>query len=460
MGLTAQITFETRNDNNGVGAEVLQEDPIFPLYLSLYQTNGAATLRIRNDESAEIKNVRVSFRAGSYTSSEFNCGTVGMIAKRRTAEIPLYADFAPAILNFTENSRILGEVVIRYTLLGKEREVVRGAALQVYNRNAYRWGDVSSLAAFVSPTSPEVLEYAKYVTGIARTHRRTGLNQNMMFGVYLFESLRSNGIDLRESNRPPEGIDEIQYPFQTLAYRSGSMVDMGLLFAGALEASGLRAALIPLGDEFIVAFDLGINKDDAVMAALFNGPNKLLVLGEEVWLPVAMSSFESGFIAAWEKGISRIDRILAGSEAADLVILEEAWGVYPPAPVLSQNMRITLAPENNIFTAADGAIRQYITKELTPKITALNEQIRSAPSGTLYNQLGNLNLRSGLMNEAKAAFERAAGMGSLSAMVNRGNIALLEKDLNTAERWFRQALTAQPDYAAAQRGLEKVQQGR
>jgi Tfp pilus assembly protein PilF len=38
-------------------------------------------------------------------------------------------------------------------------------------------------------------------------------------------------------------------------------------------------------------------------------------------------------------------------------------------------------------------------------------------------------------------------------MTNRGNAALLEKDYAGAERWFRQALEAQPDNAAALRGL-------
>ncbi|MDR1046560.1 MAG: hypothetical protein LBL64_02190 [Treponema sp.] len=128
-GLTAQIVLETKSSRDGIGLEVVQDDGVYPLFLSLYQENPAATLVIRNDESAEIRNVRVSFRAGSYTVSEFPCGALAVIGKRRSAELPLYADFAPAILGFTEDGRILGEVLIRYTLLGKEREAVRSAVV-------------------------------------------------------------------------------------------------------------------------------------------------------------------------------------------------------------------------------------------------------------------------------------------------------------------------------------------
>jgi hypothetical protein len=49
-------------------------------------------------------------------------------------------------------------------------------------------------------------------------------------------------------------------------------------------------------------------------------------------------------------------------------------------------------------------------------------------------------------------------------MINRGNIALIEKDYGAAERWFRQALGVQPGNATldaaravALRGLEQVQ---
>jgi len=41
-------------------------------------------------------------------------------------------------------------------------------------------------------------------------------------------------------------------------------------------------------------------------------------------------------------------------------------------------------------------------------------------------------------------------------MTNRGNLVLTEKDLTTAERWFRQALTRDASNMATQRGLERV----
>jgi tetratricopeptide (TPR) repeat protein len=242
-----------------------------------------------------------------------------------------------------------------------------------------------------------------------------------------------------------------------LAYKSGTAADTALLYGATLEAAGIRAGMIPLsGGEVLAAFDLGVNRNDAVTAALFDGREKLLILGEEVWLPVAVSRLNEGFIAAWAEGIRRLDALAASEEEAEMVIFEDAWAVYPPAPFAALDTRIARADERVLSAACEQALQTYIQNELGPKIQALNAQIRGNPSAALYNQLGNVYLRSGMTGEAKAAYERAAGMGSAGAMTNRGNVAVQEKDFAAAEKWFRQALQRQPDNAAAARGLRQI----
>jgi Tfp pilus assembly protein PilF len=78
----------------------------------------------------------------------------------------------------------------------------------------------------------------------------------------------------------------------------------------------------------------------------------------------------------------------------------------------------------------------------------------------LYNRLGIVQARVGRTAEAKASYERAAGMGSVPAMTNRGNLALTERDFATAERWFRQALARDSQNQAALQGMEKVEASR
>jgi tetratricopeptide (TPR) repeat protein len=451
-GLTAQIIIELKGGGEraeGISLAINQEDAVYPAYLGLYQSNPAATLVIRNNESAEIRNLRISFRAGNYTASEFPCGNIERLGKGQSIEMPLYADFSPALLEFTESGRIIGEVVARYTMLGASRESVRSASVQVHNRNtAIGGGEV--LAAFVSPTASETLEYAKAVVGMARTSRRYGLNQNVQFVIWLYESLRAAGVGLREEAENAEA----QYPPQTLAYKSGASRDIALLYAALLEASGISSALVPLEGDYIVAVSLNIN--EAAAATLFNGTDNILIVNNTVWLPLSMKALPSGFSASWTNAAKSLGEAFAAGESVDFIVVADAWAKYPPAAFPALGVRIGQPDSAALGKAAEAALNAYVASDITPLITQTQRQIQAGPAAALYNRLGILQIRAGRLADAKASFERAAGMGSAAAITNRGNIALQEKDYSGAERWFRQALSADSENAAAKRGLEQT----
>jgi hypothetical protein len=452
-GLGARIGFSSGGERRGAGASALftQDEGVYPAFLSLYQENPAGTLVIRNNENAEIRDVRLSFRAGEYTASEFPCGEVSLIAKGGSAELPLYADFSPEVLRFTDTGRILGEAVIRYRFLGQERQSVQTVPLKVHNRNMFPAGDASALSAFVSPAAPDVLEYAKHVTGLARSKLRTGLNRNMQAAVWLFEGLGAAGIRLSGAHSE-EGA--AQFPAETLGFRTGARADLGLLYAAALEASGIPAAIAPLEDDFLAAFSLGINEAEAGL--LFNGFERVLVIDGQVWLPLSLNAFNEGFTAAWDGGVEALNRVFAEGGEAEFVMLETAWESYPPAPLPAQRNAALREGGGGLEKAAGAALGRYIEREIEPLVQAVRKQIAARSTAGLQNRLAILLVRSGRAVEAKAAYERAAGMGSAAAMTNRGNLALIERDYAAAEKWFRQALSRQPENVAAKRGLEKA----
>jgi tetratricopeptide (TPR) repeat protein len=460
IGLALQYSFTTRKAAGGITVQSRQDEAVYPLFLSLYQNYPAAALTITNHEDAEIRNVELSFRAGDYTSSEFVCGALPLIPRGRQETLPLYADFSPKLLDFTENGRIAGELIIRYRFLGAERESVQSAVLRIAHRNSFPAEDTRAFAALVSPTAPELLEFSKYITGLARPKFRTGLNRNMQTGLWLFEGLLGAGLRGEEkalpaSGSPGEAPSEVQYPAQTLAYRSGSSADIGLLYAAALAASGVPAAFIPLEDDFIIAFALGITGEEAW--GFFGGTTKILVLEGAVWLPLSMAAFNEGFIKSWEAAAER----LASEGDAVFISLEDAWAAYPPVPFPPMGVRIPMPEAGALGGATEKALEAYIAAEIQPLIVRANSQIRAGPPAgpelaALYNRLGNLYIRAGNLSGARSAYERAAGMGSPAAMANRGNVALLERDFAGARRWFTQALALEPGNRAARQGLEQA----
>jgi hypothetical protein len=450
LGLTMQFNFSVNTGASaaGIEIEVIQEDAAYPLLLSLYQSNAAARIRLVNRENAEIRNVRLSFRAGRYTASEFPCGEAAFIARGRVEEFPLYADFSPEVFGFTEEGRVAGELVIRYEFLGRERETIHGASVLMHHRNAFPAGDTAALAAFVSPLAPEVLEYAKHMAGMARSRRRPGINVNMQTGIYLFEGLAAGGVAPTQN----AARDEAQYPAQTLAYRSGTLRDIGLLYAASLEASGISAGLMPFNDDFIVALSLGIPGETA--QRFFLDPESFIVYEDEAFLPLSMAALNRGFAESRREGLRRIIAALGSGEPVDFILPEEVRTLYPPAPLPSSGARGIRPQEKTVIDAADEALGRYVTEDILPLIAAASG--RSASSPQEMNRLGNLYLCAGKIPEAKGLYERSAAMGSTAGMTNRGNLALLENDFAAAEGWFREALALQPENAAALRGLSRI----
>jgi|GEM_PF-1210921 hypothetical protein len=164
-GLSGHIALDTKPSEGSITVSLEQPDPVFPLFAGMYRENGIGTLSIMNNESAEIRIVTVNFTAGNYSASLMNCGTVEVLRKRKSVDIPLYADFAPSILNFTEDGKMPGKILVSYELLGSSRTISVPVVVCVFNRNSIRWTDASALAAYVSPNAPEVLDLSKYLLG-------------------------------------------------------------------------------------------------------------------------------------------------------------------------------------------------------------------------------------------------------------------------------------------------------
>lgn len=463
-GLTARVTFDTKAAEGNVSVKFNQYEAVFPAFAGMYKQNSIGTLKITNHESAEIRNVAVSFRAGSYTVSLLPCGEIGELGKRKSKELPLYADFSPTILNFTENGKIPGELVITYDLLGVKQEISKTLIVDVYNRNTLRWTDSSVLAAYISPNAPEVLDYSKFMVGIARDSLRSGLNRNMQFAAYLFEGLKVGGVKYSHdettpyvtTHKDPAKIDFVQYPFQTLAYRSGDYDDLGILYAAALESVGIPAAIIPLDGDFIVAFDLGITPEQA--GDLFNSTDNLLTIGDRIWIPVSMSVLREGFVNAWYNAIKNVGAAMSASDGnVDFILLADAWQTYPPAAFKNNEAHFDKPEEGAVTREVETDMLRYISQEFGPKIRALQEDIRSSGgSAKKFNDLGTLYVRAGMYDEAKKEYAKSAAAGSVPGMVNLGNIALLQHDPASAASWFRKALAAQPDNQGAKVGLDRA----
>ena len=462
-GVSVKIKFDTQKVSGRVDGTVQQDESVFPLLYTIYKENPFGTITVQNNETAEIRNVVVKFRSENYTASDIECGRINLIHKHRSEDISLYADFNDTLLQFTESGKISGELVIEYELLGKKLMSVSQVTIPVYNRNQVRWIDPAVIASFISTNSQEVLEFSKYVVGIARGHLRSGLNRNMQFAMYVNESIRLAGIQVTADSETPynkyhldaDSLDYIQYPYQTIAYKTGDKDDVGILFMAMLESVGISAAFIPLENDFIVAFNLGVNASRA--GTLFDGYDRILVVDDEIWIPLSMSSLNEGFINSWYKAVVQIQQLTESEEYFDFILLSDAWQSYPPAGFSSGESTSARTEEAKLTQAVENDIARYITAEFGPQIAAVQNRIKTeGASVTLFNQLGMLYVRAGMYSSAIPVYQQSANLGSVSAMNNLGNIYSLQKKFAEAKYWYEQALKIEPNNNTARKNLERI----
>ncbi len=456
-GIGIKINKSTGNSKNKAKALTVsleQYGDIYPSFSRIYRENECGLLTIKNNESAEIRNVHIYFDADKYTSSAIECGNLSKINRYKKAEIPLFIDFSDAIMTFSEDGLIPGNVTIEYELLGQKRRVQQSVNLVVRNRNAFDWGDRAALATFVSSETPEIQNFAKSVAGIARNLLATGMNRNIQFTAAMQIALCCSGITYSEDTLTPfityqygQESDSILYPLQTMECLSGDYDDLGILLMSCLESQGISCAYMTTEDDFIVFVDLALSPSS--VANHFYDVDSVL-LDEEadtVYLPLAMSQFERGFSYSKKEGGQKLKRILNDPEGEyEFILLSDAWSVYKPVVynVASQNLP---KPDDVYITKElEQAIKNYIFTDLNPIIENLK-------SGGNHNKIGVALVRAKRYSEAKEEFQK---VDSLAAKNNIANIYTIEQNYTAAMKMYEEVLKADPENKTALTGLDNL----
>ena len=455
-GVSLKFNFSTKKSSkNACYATIRQDSDVLPLFMQLYKNDPVATVILTNGESAEIKNVTVSFTAGKYTSSALKTEPIPLLKKMKSVAVDLPVDFSSDLLTFAENGMISGNLIIEYELLGQKKTSIQGVVISVSNRNSYMWGDTESLAAYISPDTPEVLEYAKYVAGIARNHLYSGMNRNIQFAGTMFDALVASGIVYSGDQTTPYSSyhlgyepDYIQYPLQTMDFGAGDLDELGILYASCLESVGIGTAFIPMEDDFLILVDTTLSPSSA--ANHFADPDSLVITDDTVYFALSMAEFGNGFTKSRQKGAQLVKAILQDEDGEyEFIETHYAWINYPPAIFTGYGDVLERPNQSAVEAIFKSIVDDYINSDLSTVIK------RAKASGDT-NKLGLAYVRAGQYANAKNEFSKEAAKGSVSAMNNLGNIYMLEKDYTAAEKQYKAILAIDPQNKAALSGLEKV----
>jgi len=448
--------------NTTILVDESQAEDVFPLRYYAYEKERIGSVRVTNKEEAEVRDVEVSVRIGSYGAREAVCGAVPILRKGASAEFPLYAALNESVLAFTENTKVQAEVVVRYKMLGSPMESRESVALRFNHRNAMTWADPRIAAAFVSPNDPAMLDLSKYIAGLVRDRARPEIDKNLQYGMGIFEGLRLSGVvwsvdpstPYKECRGSADRLDYIQYPYQTLAYKGGDTDDISVLCAEAFESVGLGSALVPLADEMLVAFPLSTSADRA-KSSMTSAQDFIYAEGK-AWIPLQVSLIREGFLRAWLGGAKKWRDAEASGAKPTLIAVDEAWKAFPAVGLPAVDFRPPKPIEEQVALAFENVLGRFVAREVEPKAKALLASMSGEGSPKQRNDLGILYARFGLLDQAKKEFERAAAKAFVPAYTNLANVAFLQKDYETAAHWFEEALRLKPDNKAALIGLARA----
>lgn len=427
-------------------------DRIFPVFYRYYNDNPLGTVTIRNDEREEISNVKVSFFVNQYMDAPKVSATFDTLAPGEEVDVPLLALFRDSVLGITEGTSVTSEVIVEYEVDDQTLRASATETLPILNRNNMTWDDDRKAAAFVTANDPTVNRFSRNIAAAVRNEGTTAVNDKLRTAMAIFQALHLYGVEYVidpdssyiELSENESALDYLQFPQQTLDFRSGDCDDLSILCSALLESVGIRTAFITIPGHIYLAFALDMDEEEA--RRTFADPSDFIFIDEEAWVPLEATMVGDDFLQAWETGAKQW-RENQATDTAAIYPVRDAWRTYQPTGFASDALNIDIPQTTEVVPNYTALLRQFVEREIAPQVTDLEERIEASNGNPrIVNRLGTLYARYGLYDEAEEVFLRAiAEREYRPALVNLGNIAYLRDRLDEALTYYRRAYESRED---------------
>jgi hypothetical protein len=447
-----------KSSGRGLGFVGQRLDSVFPVFYKHYDDHAIGAIALRNYESVAASDIKVTVSVKRYMDEPKSAKAPSELAGGASATVDLFGLFTDQILEIVEATKLPVSVKLSYSQYGKTYEDEYVGTLSVLDRNAITWDDDRKAAAFISSKDPSVLAFGKSVAASTRDLQSPGVSQNLQAAMAFHEALRVQGVAyVKDPNSALETndkkvVDFILYPQQTLGYNSGKCGDLTVLYCSLLESVGVSTALITVPGHILMAVDLEMPGGQA--SRIFLRPEDLIVRGDTTWLPIETTMRKEGFVKAWQEG-ARQWREGSAKGTAAFYPVREAWRAYQPVVLSGSNAINGQKDAKAGASAFRSELASFIAQETGPRVAAIQSDIKKkGASALLYNKLGVLYARYGLLDKAASQFDAALGMKAppASATFNMGNILFLQGKYAEALGYYNKALStakADPTYLLA-----------
>ena len=451
-----------KNAGRGLQVTGLKAPPLFPVFAKYYDTHPLGEVELRNFESVPAASVKLTAIVKDYMDNLKESTVPARIKPGKAATAEVFALFNDKLLQIAETTRISLTLVLEYSQYGKTYREEYAPSMEVLFRNAMTWDDNRRMAAFISGRDPAAFGFARGVLAASSPAYNPALGRDLQSAMLIYEALRAFGISyvrdpssvLAAQNKTV--VDSLQFPQETLQYKTGDCDDLSILFCSLLESIGIETAFITTPGHVYSAFSLGL--DPAEATQYLGGAQDFIERDERLWLPVETTALASDFIDAWQEGAR--EWIAAGASAG-LYPVHDAWTLYPPVVLSGKAASPPLPAASALSAGLKSALRSLANRELTPRAAALAAEAKnSSSSARILNSLGVLYARFGEYAKAQEQFNAANAKGGYRpALLNLGNLLLVQRQYKQAAAQFQKALKIAPADRAGLVGLALAQDG-
>ncbi len=435
----------------------LETTAVFPSLRYQYEESPIGYASIKNTGRKPLTDLRASFIISQYMDFPKECMRIDRLEPGQSLRIPLYALFNDTILNITEATKVSGRILVEHDGI----EESQSTTVLVYDRNALTWSDDRKAAAFVSSKDPWVMDLTGNIVAIVMPAANGEVPKNLQTAIAIHEGLRAYGISyLLSPNRPfaqavvdTAAVDSLKFPRQTLGFRAGDCADLSVLYASCFEAAGIQTAFVTVPGHILVAADLGITESEAMARGM--NPKDIIARDGMVWLPIETTLRNGGFTEAWRKGAEQW-RKAAEADAARLYPVHEAWETYPPVGLPADGSSVRLPAPADVLKGFTAELAVVVTRELSARLELLGPPGTGPSSAKVRNGRGVLYAKYGFYAEAVDNFREAARAGSSSALVNLGNLLMLQSDPAGAYAYYVKAAAQLPRNPKLQANLAQA----
>jgi tetratricopeptide (TPR) repeat protein len=431
------------SETSPVTVESVNMVELFAAMYKYYADNPVGTVTIENTTGMTIDRLTVETEVKNFMDYPTESRPVRAIAPGQKVKVQIFALFNNRILSITEDTPLALKLKIRCKIGDREIESTASGNTTLYNRNALMWNPTSRLASFITTRDNAVKTCARATVQLFRNSRYSFMPQNVQHAIEIFDTLGAYGITYVPDPRTPfasysklkDKVDYIQYPRDTLRFKTGDCDDLTSLYCALLENIGIETGFVTVPGHIFMVFNTGVpieRKSEVTIKS-----DLIIERNGTAWVPVETTLIGRTFTEAWNAGAATIMKYRAGN-AFEITETKHAWETYAPVTLDDSAWEPEIPKRDMIDRLFTNDINSLIDRELSPRARDLGARFDKKKDAKNANAMGITYARFDRLAEAEEWFHKALEIDPkfIPARTNLGNVYLLTGRETDAKKMY------------------------